>query len=873
MQYPNPLSIFVCAAIVFCFLQCTPSNEPSEKAHAAEILDAKHFPSDHFFNQRAYPDTAFDISAYTDALMEARSMAQFQRDGDIFTGDWTVQGPGNIGGRINTVAIHPSDPQTIYVGFGQGGVWKTTDLGQNWISIFDDQTFLAIGDIVIDPNNPEIVYVGTGDPNISGYPAIGDGLYKSEDGGQTWTHLGLTETRIISKIIVDPSNTQTLYVSTMGLPFEPGPDRGLYKSTDGGQNWAQVLFVSEEAGVIDMLIDPEQPSTLYAAGWDRIRNNFFSNVAGPGARIYKTMDGGDTWTELANGLPQDDQGRIGLTMSGQNTDVLFAEYVGTNSQLYRIFKSVDAGATWDTIPTNEDTGLSASALGGFGWYFGKIRVNPNNDDDIFLLGVDLWRTLDGGENWFVASPPWWTYEVHADKHDLLFAPEGGVYDYLLATDGGLYANVGTDNFLDIEDIPANDFYRVAYNPHQPDQYYGGMQDNGSSGGNLTTINDWPRIFGGDGFQMAFHPELPDVFFVETQNGNIRVTADNGNSFDSANGATSNDSRKNWDMPYMISAHDPNNLYTGTFRAFKGTLDLNGQPSVDWEAISEDITKGVLTSPRYHTISTLHESPLVPGLLYYGASDGNLTRTEDDGENWEVISTDLPDRYVTDVKASPNLEDNVYVSHSGYKYNDFTPHIHRSKDRGQTWESIAGDLPNLAINDVYVLPEHADSILFVATDGGVYGTIDAGLSWERMGTSLPFVPVYDLEVNPDENTLIAGTFARSIMTYPLDSIQFPEPPDTMVSNNKTIAKSIDNELLIYPTLAKDQVNIEFENPDAAIPFELVVLDATGKLVYTQNGTTNGNTVVPVSVRYLANGTYRVKVRLGRKMLSGSFIKAQ
>ncbi|MCB0642764.1 MAG: hypothetical protein KDC44_14045, partial [Phaeodactylibacter sp.] len=424
----------------------------------------------------------------------------------------------------------------------------------------------------------------TGDPNISGYPAIGDGLYKSEDGGATWMHLGLTETRIISKIVIDPSNTQNLYVGTMGLPFEPGPDRGLYKSTDGGANWQEVLTISDQAGIIDLLINPQDPNVLYAAGWDRIRNNFYSLVSGPGAKIYKSVDAGLNWTPLAGGLPQDEQGRIGLAMSAQNPDVLFAEYVDPGSNLFGIFKSEDAGATWNEFPTN---GLDMGLLGGFGWYFGRIEVNPNNHDDVFLLGVELWRTQDGGQNWDLANPPWWMYEVHADKHDIAFGPQGSAYDFLLATDGGLYANVGDEDFIDIENIPACDFYRVAHNPHQPDQYYGGMQDNGSSGGNAAMMNDWPRIFGGDGFQMAFHPDNPDVFYVETQNGSIRVTGDNGDSYNSLSNLMYSDDRKNWDTPYQISAHDPKVLYIGTYRAYKGDLDfIAGDPEVELTVISE-----------------------------------------------------------------------------------------------------------------------------------------------------------------------------------------------------------------------------------------------------------------------------------------------
>ncbi len=497
-------------SIALLFFGCDQNTPSPPTSHTNNRLTTKYEPSDEFFLQRAYPEGRFSIEAYANGLKQARQMAQ-ARTANGFDQEWTTQGPGNIGARINTVAANPQNENIIYAGFSEGGIFKTTDGGQNWVPIFDDQVFLSIGDIVLDPNDPETVYVGTGDVNISGYPFIGDGLYRSTNGGDTWTHLGLTDQRIISKIVIDPTDSDRLFVGTMGLPFEPNNQRGLYRSTDGGNNWEQVLFLSDSTGVIDVLMNPDNPQILYAAGWDRIRNNTLSLVSGQGARIYKSVDGGDNWTMLSGGLPNGIHSRLGLAMSGTNPDVVFAQYVDTSYNLEAIYKTTNGGNNWFPIPTDEfTTGLSSNALGGFGWYFAKIRVNPNDDDDIFLLGVDLWRTQDGGNNWTQATPPWWEYSVHADKHDLLFTPSGNI---LLATDGGLYrTDLTTENWEDIENIPTTQFYRVAYNPHNPDFYYGGAQDNGSTGGNATGINFWERIYGGDGFTMAFDPFDPNRFF-------------------------------------------------------------------------------------------------------------------------------------------------------------------------------------------------------------------------------------------------------------------------------------------------------------------------------------------------------------------------
>ncbi|MBR9923336.1 MAG: T9SS type A sorting domain-containing protein [Bacteroidetes bacterium] len=869
MKYLLTITILI-GCIFFLWNTDFGQTEP-QKETSPPKWNEKHFPEDQLMMQRAWPDAAIDMKAYTNAVRSAKEALQ-TRNPEIFPADWTVEGPANIGARINTIAVHPENFSIIYVGFARGGVWKTTDYGDNWFPVFDEQPFLAIGDIALDPQDPNTIYVGTGDPNISGYPGIGDGVYKSTDGGQSWTHLGLGETRICSKIVVNPQNTDIIYAATMGLPFEPTGDRGLYRSENGGQSWEQILFYSDESGIIDLLMDPSNPDILYAAGWDRIRNNYYSNVTGPASKVWKTTDGGDNWTILTGGLPEEELGRVGLAMSGQDPNVLFAMYVGANSQLHGIYKTTDAGDTWNPIPIDEDfNGLSANALGGFGWYFGKIRVNPLDDNDIFLLGVDLWRTQDGGQNWSLAAPPWWDYTVHADKHDLVFfsfdVPEfSGFY---LATDGGLYVADSDLNYFDAENIPTSQFYRVAHNPHMPQNYYGGMQDNGSSGGNATSINFWPRIYGGDGFQMAFNPDNPNIFFAETQRGGIQMTTDGGLSWDFAGITPGSDDRRNWDMPYLLSVHDSNILYSGTYKAWKGEVFAPGQ-YVAWDSISADLTKGVLTEETFHTISALDESPLVQGLLYYGSSDGLVQRTDDDGQSWVNITADLPDRYVTAVQASPTFEDNVYVSHSGYKWGEYIPRLHRSTDRGATWEDISGDLPDLAINDIFVHPMQEDSILFVATDGGVYGTIDAGNSWERVGANMPSVMVYDVDVNPVQNTLVAGTFARSIMTYPLDSIIYPIVEDTMTTSSFQLPYEKADAVKVWPNPASAEVQIGFTHPEGGGAYELVVLDVQGRLVKQLSGESPSRAELSLSVVDLAAGQYFIKVKMRHTVISGRFL---
>ena len=371
------------------------------------------------------------------------------------------------------------------------------------------------------------------------------------------------------------------------------------------------------------------------------------------------MDGGDNWELLEGGLPNDvPHSRTGIAISESNPNVLYVEYVGNNLQLEAIYRTDDKGENWFPIPTDEDTNfLDAGALGGFGWYFGKIRVNPNDENDLFLLGVDLWRTKDAGLTWNLATPPWWEFSVHADKHDLNFTASNRI---VLSTDGGVYrADINAENWEDIENIPTTQFYRVAYNPHNPSWYYGGAQDNGSTGGNIDNINDWPRIFGGDGFQMAFDTENENRFFTETQNGNISVTINGGANFESGDQGIAQGDRRNWDMPYMISPHDNNVLFAGTNRMYIGNGEIP-----QWSSFSEDLSQSGAIPSRNQNLTALDESSIEQFLVCAGTGDGNVWRSTN-LDNWAKINEGLPVQYVTDVLASPSDVNTVYVTYSGY----------------------------------------------------------------------------------------------------------------------------------------------------------------------------------------------------------------
>lgn len=841
------LTLFLSGIIIGCL-------EPSEKIQEED----KFAPNDYFFLQRAFPDASIDLVAYNDALIAAKESLASRSGEDTFDKEWRTEGPGNLGARVNTIAVHPDNEDIIFAGYSGGGVFRTMDGGKHWAPIFDEQLFLAIGDIVFDPNDANTIYVGTGDPNISGFPFLGDGLYKSTDLGNSWTYLGLAEQRIIAKILIHPDDSDIIYVATMGLPFEPNADRGLYKTTDGGQTWQQILFLGEATGVIDVVFDNESPTTLFAAGWDRLRNNQVSKTSGEGAKIYRSIDGGLNWELLSNGLPFGAQSRIGLATAA---DGIMAVYTDTQHRFRGLYKTTDDGDSWQAIATDEEAnGFSPSIFGNFGWYFSKVRVHPENPADITVLGVIAYRTVDGGQNWRPIRGDS-EVSVHADAHDLVYTASGKM---ILGTDGGMYSfDQKGVVFEDIENIPATQIYRVAYNPHAPQDYFMGSQDNGLARGNATSINGWERFkWGGDGFQMAFHPDDPAIFYVESQRGGIGVTLDGGENYLNGKVGIDPNDRRNWDQPYFISTHNPDILFTGTHRVYKSQ---NGAIP-NWEVISPDLTDGPkrpISDFLNQSISTLDQSPINPDVLYAATTDGNIWRTTTGGDTWLQLSG-LPKRYFTEVVTSSTNPNTVFATVSGYKDNDNTPHIFKSEDDGDTWYAIEGNLPPLAINALKIIPNQEDKIMFVGTDGGVYGSMDGGVSWERVGTNMPIIAVYDLEWNEAENRLIAGTFARSVLSYSLEGI---------VSNtisSVSFEEKDTRRLEVFPNPVRDKMTVSFLNdtPDKLV--QLSIYSIKGQLLKTVSRRAIRENNWQVEATNLPRGIYFLTVKGQNFLISREFL---
>jgi len=784
-----------------------------------------------------FPEKTFAHKAYEKAMSNVKKMMSTSSSRN---GSWVNEGPGNIGGRINTIGMHPNNDSEMMLGYGYGGIFKTDNGGDDWYPVFDGEDITTISDIKYDPNDGDVVYVGTGDLNISGYAKNGRGIFKSTNSGQDWERIGLVDAGIIAEVGISRANSNIVYAASMGIPFLRTEDRGLYKSTNGGEDWEQVLYLNDSTGIIDIEVHPDDPNIVYAASWTRIRNNEESILQGDQVGIFKTIDGGANWTRLGNGLPEGQLIRPGLAMYEGNPDVIYSIFVHDNQdtlcssgyQLEGVYKTSDAGDSWSEVPTGEETGLPCTVLGGFGWYFGQVRVNPLDEDMLFILGVDGYVTEDGGDSWYRATPGWWTYEVHADLHDMEFNGS----DMYLATDGGAYKTdvlTGLWEWQDIENIVSTQFYRVAVSPHAIGSYFGGAQDNGTTGGNEAAINDWPRIFGGDGFQMVFHPTNPDIHYVETQNGRIRVTLDGGDSYQ--NGTRGLTGSRNWDMQYIMSSADPSMLYTGTNRMYRSVSDS----IPEWVRISGDLTDTLDTYGISHNITTLDESAINPDLLYCGTSDGFVWRSLDFGETWDQINDGLPRRYISDIKASRFEENTVYLTIQGYKDNDDTPYIYKSTDNGDNWESISGDMPQIAINDILLSPTD-DATIFLGSDGGVFFTRDGGESWDRLGDNMPIFPIFDMELAPD-NILVAGSFARGIYTFDLGQLDELGSEDLVRQD----------ALKIYPTITSESITIELEKSVTEIDVKIIALNGTQVL---ESKYRNGGLL---DVSSLQAGTYFLK----------------
>ena len=709
-------------------------------------------------------------------------------------------GPAVTSGRVIAFAVNPNDRANFYVGAASGGVWKTDNAGTTWTPVFDKEGSYSIGAVALDPNNPAVVWVGTGENNAQRSVGYGDGVYRSDDGGKSWKNMGLKTSEHIGKIVIDPRDSNVVFVAAQGPLWSAGGERGLYKTTDGGKTWKAVITVSENTGVSDVAFDPSNPDVMYAAAWQR-RRHFYTLVnGGPESAMYKSTDGGNSWTKLKSGLPPGDLGRIGIAVSPADTNIVYAT-VEASGNLSGIFRSKDRGATWEKMSPN-----IAQAM-----YYGNIITDPKDVDRLYIPNVVFQVSDDGGKT----QKPLGEKLKHVDNHAIWVDPKNTDY-YLVGCDGGIYESFDRgENWNFKANLPIAQFYEVALDTNAPFYYvYGGTQDNNSLGGPSRTrhsagiINaDWFVTNGGDGFRSAVDPEDANTIYAESQNGGlVRFDKRTGENVDipPIEGVGVESQRYNWDSPFIISPHSHTRLYFAGNKLFKS--DNRGD---DWKAISGDLTRnlnrnllpvfGKVQSPDaiaknqstalYGNASTISESPKKQGLIYIGTDDGLIQVTENDGGSYRKIEKfpGVPDMsYVSRVLASQHDQNTVYALFNNHQNGDFKPYILKSTDAGKSWTSIAANLPErgslYAIAEDFVDP----NLLFVGTEFGVFFTVDGGQKWIQMKGNLPIIAVRDIAIQKQANDLVLATFGRGF--YVLDDYSM------MRQTNK---QSLEQNSLLFP----------------------------------------------------------------------------
>lgn len=693
-------------------------------------------------------------------------------------------GPALMSGRISDIVIHPDNENKWYVSAGSGGVWKTENSGTTWKSLFDGQKTYSVGCLALDPQNSEVVWVGTGE-NVGGrHLSYGDGIYKSEDGGQSWKNMGLKKSEHLSKIIIHPSNSDILWVASQGPLWSEGGERGVYKSVDGGKTWKHTLGDSAWVGATDLLIDPRNPDLLYAATWQRHRTVAGYMGGGPGTAIYKSVNGGETWQKLSKGLPSSNMGKIGLAISPQKPDVIYAA-IELDRRKGGVYRSDNRGASW--------TKMSDAIAGGTGpHYYQELFASPHNFDEIYFADNYMQVSFDGGKTFKRMNEQ----EKHVDNHAVAFKMSDPNY-ILVGCDGGLYESFDkTQNWKFVDNLPITQFYKIAVDDAEPFYYvYGGTQDNNTQGAPSRTDNihgirnaDWFVVLGGDGHQPATEPGNPNIVYAQWQQGNLnRHDRSTGENIDiqpqPALGEKTE--RFNWDAPILVSPHNPKRIYHASQRVWKS--EDRGD---SWQAISEDLTNNIerVQTPfygkkqkwdnpwdiyamsNYSTITSLSESPKKAGLLYAGTDDGIIQVTEDGGANWRKVDFSkikgLPKTaFVNDIKADLYDENVVYAVFDNHKYGDYQPYLFKSVDKGNTWSSIANNLPEETLLWRIVQDHENSNLLFLGTEFGVYFTLDGAKTWAQLKGGFPNISVRDLAIQKRENDLIAGTFGRGI--YILD----------------------------------------------------------------------------------------------------------
>ena len=675
---------------------------------------------------------------------------------------WRNIGPAVTGGRIIDFAVVETNPKIIYAATASGGAWKSTNAGITWTPVFEKEKTVSIGGIAVAASNPNVVWIGTGEPNARNMRSTswGDGVYKSEDGGKSWTNMGLPLSQHTGRIVIHPEDENVVYVSCLGSMWGNDPKRnearGLFKTTDGGKSWTKVLSAGEQAGIVEVVMDPRDPDRLYAGAWHRERRDWSFFNTGTDGGIFRTDDGGANWERLTNGLPGGEIGRVGLTVCRSRPDRLYAVLEGEDGG---IFRSDDRGASWEHLGDQPSASM----------YYGQVRCDPNDPERVYGLETPIYVSDDGGHSFNTDTA---REGVHVDHHALWIDPADSDH-LLLGNDGGIYISRDRgNNWRFAANLPITQFYTVAVDMQEPFYYvYGGTQDNNSLGGPSGTRNadgivndDWAMTVGGDGFFLQIDPKDPSIVYTESQYGRLV-------RFDTRTGERhliqpqppeGERYRWNWSAPILLSQHDRQTIYFAAQYLFR-----SANRGDRWDTLGPDLTRQIEIDPEhrisdYGTVRVIAESPLDAARIGVGTDDGLVQLTSDGGQTWTKIDRfpGVPERIqVSRLVLSAHRESRVYVCFTAHEDNDFRPFVLMSDDYGESWDTIAGNLPEGG--PVRAFAEHPENseLLFAGTEFGIYASISRGNTWVSMKNNLPTVPIHDLLIQSQKNDLVLGTHGR------------------------------------------------------------------------------------------------------------------
>ncbi|MEP7321187.1 MAG: T9SS type A sorting domain-containing protein [Saprospiraceae bacterium] len=805
-------------------------------------------PNDWFYAQRAFPFDTIPESFYQQTMQSvAKQLRAVKRNNQQ---DWKFAGPTNIGGRITDIQSDATNSSIIYIASANGGVFKSIDEGANWTPIFDQNPIGSAGSLALQDGNPNILYVGTGEANGGGGSVAydGNGMYKTNDGGNSWQHLGLELSGSISKILLHPTRPNVIYAACMGKLFGKNSQRGVYKSINGGISWEQIFFHSDSVGMIDMQMDPKHPDTLYVASWERSRKPAGIDYGGPGCNIYRTFDGGKAWIKLTNGLPVgSDKGRIGLALAPTDPKRIFAFYVDESGDFLGIYRTDDYGDTWTKMNGRVNTS-------SFGWWFGKTYVDPKNSNTVYCLGFSAAKSVDGGNQFFPISETV-SEDVHVDQHALFINPSN-TNSLLLGNDGGLYSSKnGGETWSKINNLPITQFYTCHLDYTLPHRLYGGTQDN-SCMRTLTGMNDqWQIINGGDGFVCLVDPTDNKYVYSESQYGFFAKSIDGGASFNYALEGIEGADRNNWNTPVIFHPKIASTLFLGTDRLYKST-----DRASNWKPISPTLAAPT-GSTTFGTITTISVSPLDTNIIYCGTDLGKVWKTIDGGINWKSIDEGLPVRWITSIQASSIQKNKVYLTISGFRYSENLPHVYKSENAGNDWTEIAKGLPPVPVNKVVEDPSTAGHLI-VATDAGVWRSFNDGLSWEALGNNIPLIVISDLYFHFPTRKLVAATYGRGLYTYNLD----------LPVANQEVTDNI-YQLRVYPNPATDYVHLTFNPAPGINQATLIIQNIEGRTMFSKkiSGLRSIKEPESIDIHYFPAGMYIISLQSASRSVSIKFIK--